>query len=148
MSHRVRAMMSVAILTLAGPFRAAGQAVDKGVVKPLDEVTFPDAAAGQCIQRAAETGDPRTGPSTVIMRAPTGCAAPWHYHTAEEQVMVVEGTLEMEMEGMAPHLVGPGGFAMMPSKAKHRFACKSAGRCTFFVAFDRIYDIFRVDKTP
>ena len=37
--------------------------------------------------------------------------------------------------------LGPGGFAMMPSKAMHWFTCKSKNTCLMFVTFDRTYDI-------
>jgi hypothetical protein len=48
------------------------------------------------------------------------------------------------MAGMSPRLLGPGGFAMMPSKAKHQFSCQSKTACVMFVTFDRTYDIFWV----
>jgi hypothetical protein len=40
----------------------------------------------KCLSYAVESGNPDTGPSTHILRFPKGCAYPWHYHTAEEQV--------------------------------------------------------------
>jgi hypothetical protein len=46
-----------------------------------------------------------------------------------------------EMDGMPSTTLGPGGFAMMPSKAKHQFSCESKSGCTLFVTFDRTYDI-------
>jgi len=45
------------------------------------------------------------------------------------------------MDGMPETTMGPGGFAMMPSKAMHWFACKSKDTCLMFVTFDRKYDI-------
>jgi hypothetical protein len=45
------------------------------------------------------------------------------------------------MDGMAEAALGPGGFAMMPSKAMHWFTCKSKDTCLMFVTFDRKYDI-------
>jgi quercetin dioxygenase-like cupin family protein len=66
---------------------------------------------------------------------------PAHYHTAEEQLMVVRGDVLTGMDGMAEATLGPGGFAMMPSKAMHWFTCKSKDICLMFVTFDRKYDI-------
>jgi quercetin dioxygenase-like cupin family protein len=66
---------------------------------------------------------------------------PAHYHTAEEQLMVVQGDVLTGMDGMAEATLGPGGFAMMPSKAMHWFTCKSKNTCLMFVTFDRTYDI-------
>jgi len=45
------------------------------------------------------------------------------------------------MDGMPETTMGPGGFAMMPSKAMHWFTCKSKDTCLMFVTFDRKYDI-------
>jgi hypothetical protein len=45
------------------------------------------------------------------------------------------------MEGMAKATLGPGGFAVMPSKAIHWFTCKSKNTCLMFVTFGRMYDI-------
>jgi quercetin dioxygenase-like cupin family protein len=66
---------------------------------------------------------------------------PAHYHTAEEQLMVVRGDVLTGMDGMPETTMGPGGFAMMPSKAMHWFTCKSKVTCLMFVTFDRKYDI-------
>jgi quercetin dioxygenase-like cupin family protein len=91
-----------------------------------------------------ETGDPAKGPSTIILKAPPNCRVPWHYHTAEEQLIVVRGSVQTEMEGMPARPLGPGGFAAMPGKAKHQFSCQSKTPCVMFVGFDRTYDIFWV----
>ena len=55
--------------------------------------------------------------------------------------MVVRGDVLTGMDGMAEATLGPGGFAMMPSKAMHWFTCKSKDACLMFVTFDRKYDI-------
>src|SRR5882762_9588848 len=86
-------------------------------------------------------GEPAEGPSTFLFEAPSGCVGPAHYHTAEEQLMVVRGDVLTGMDGMAEATLGPGGFAMMPSKAMHWFTCKSKDSCQMFVTFDRTYDI-------
>ena len=115
-----------------------------GIARPLAEIKLEQDDDVKCLQSAVENGDPATGPSTIILKAPPGCLVPWHYHTAAEQLIVVEGTVKTEMEGMSGRALAPGGFAMMPSKAKHQFACQSKTACLMFVTFDRKYDIFWV----
>jgi quercetin dioxygenase-like cupin family protein len=66
---------------------------------------------------------------------------PWHYHTAGEQLIVTQGTVQAEMDGMAAATLESGGFAMMPGKVRHRFSCESKTECIMFVAFDAKYDI-------
>lgn len=115
-------------------------------IKRLAEVRFEQDPDVKCLKFATESGDSNGGPSTHILELSEGCVVPWHYHTAEEQLMVVEGRVVTEMDGMPLTSLGPGGFALMPGKKKHQFSCKSTKGCVVFVSFDRKYDIWWVDK--
>ena len=122
------------------PATAAAQSAKPGIAKPLSQVKFEGDTA-KCLSSATENGDPDTGPSTLILKAAPGCKVPWHYHTAEEQLIVTQGNVQAEMDGMSAATLESGGFAMMPSKVKHRFSCESKNECIMFVTFDRKYDI-------
>lgn len=117
------------------------QAPKAGVARRLSDVKFPAGEGPDCLQFFLENGDLETGPSTAIMRATAGCVVPPHYHTAEEQLIIVKGNVSTGMEGMADTVLGPGGFAMMPSKVPHWFTCTAKEECLMFVTFDRAYDI-------
>jgi quercetin dioxygenase-like cupin family protein len=125
------------------------QSMDKGGARPLAQVKFAADDDVKCLESALENGNPATGPSTFILKAPPNCIVRWHYHTAAEQLIVTQGTVKTEMEGMAAVSLTPGGFAMMPGKAKHQFSCQSKNPCVLFVTFDRTYDIFwvKADKS-
>jgi quercetin dioxygenase-like cupin family protein len=138
--HRLR----LAILLLGIASLSPSQTPNHGVVRPLSEVKFEQDDDVKCLLSTVETGDPAKGPSTIILKAPPNCLVPWHYHTAAEQLIVTEGIVRTEMEGMPARALGPGGFAMMPGKAKHQFSCQSKTACVMFVTFDRAYDIFWV----
>jgi quercetin dioxygenase-like cupin family protein len=125
--------------TLRG--RAQGQTAAHGVVTPLASASLVFDGEPACLKVARENGDPDVGASTFLLEAPSGCVVPAHYHTAEEQLMVVRGDVLTGMDGMPETTMGPGGFAMMPSKAMHWFTCKSKDTCLMFVTFDRKYDI-------
>ena len=112
-----------------------------GVVRPLSEVKFPSGEGPDCLQFFLETGDLKTGASTAIMKAAPKCVVPPHYHTAEEQLFIVKGNVSTGMQGMQDTVLGPGGFAMMPSKRPHWFTCTAKEECLMFVSFDRPYDI-------
>jgi len=118
-----------------------GQISPHGIVTPLASANLVFDGEPACLKVARENGDPDKGPSTFLLEAPSGCVVPTHYHTAEEQLMVVRGDVLTGMDGMAEATLGPGGFAMMPSKAMHWFTCKSKEPCLMFVTFDRTYDI-------
>jgi quercetin dioxygenase-like cupin family protein len=135
------------ILPLAIASLLGAQTKTFAVARPLAEVRFDQDGDVKCLSSAVEAGNPATGPSTIILKAPPKCLVPWHFHTAEEQLIVVQGSVRTEMTGMSPRLLGPGGFALMPGKAIHRFSCQSKTACVMFVTFDRIYDIFWAKDT-
>ena len=62
-----------------------------GIVRQLSEVKFPPGDGPDCLQFFLENGDLKTGPSTAIMKAAPKCVVPAHYHTAEEQLIIVRG---------------------------------------------------------
>ncbi|MGD0435604.1 MAG: cupin domain-containing protein [Bryobacteraceae bacterium] len=138
----MKALLVLALTAVAG--LASAQSMDKGAARPLAQVKFAQDDDVKCLASALENGDPGKGASTFILKAPPNCVVPWHYHTAEEQLIVVQGTVLTEMEGMSARALAPGGFAMMPGKAKHQFSCQSKSPCILFVMFDRTYDIFWV----
>ncbi len=137
-----RLRLVILLLAIASRFQA--QPAIHGLARPLSEVKFDPDDDVKCLASAVETGNPAKGPSTIILKAPPNCLVPWHYHTAAEQLIVVQGSVRTEMEGMSARPLGPGGFAMMPAKAKHQFSCQSRTACVMFVTFDRAYDIFWV----
>jgi Cupin domain len=113
----------------------------KGVINPFASTLLAQDADVACLQSALETGKPKGGPSTWILKAPPGCIVPWHSHTAQEQLLVVAGEVIAEMTDHPPTLLGRGGFAMMPGRMAHQFTCRSPLACMMFVTFDGAYDI-------
>src|SRR6267378_1477726 len=133
------AALAILIAAVGATLHGRGQA--HGVVTPLASANLVFDGEPACLKVARENGDPDIGASTFLLEAPSGCVVPAHHHTAEEQLMVVRGDVLTGMDGMPETTMGPGGFAMMPSKAMHWFTCKSKVTCLMFVTFDRKYDI-------
>jgi quercetin dioxygenase-like cupin family protein len=129
------------ILFVAVVAPISAQAPQHGVVTPLSSAKLTSDGAPACLSSAVENGDPDKGASTFLLQAAPGCVVPPHYHTAEEQLLVVRGDVLTGMDGMSDIILGPAGFAMMPGKVMHWFTCKSKKPCLMFVAFDRTYDI-------
>jgi quercetin dioxygenase-like cupin family protein len=114
----------------------------KGAIRPLSSVKFSQDQDVNCLSSAVETGDPATGRSTLVLQASPGCVVPWHFHTAEEQLIVINGSVLAEMTDHRPTRLGPGGFAIMGSRMPHQFTCQGKSACLMIVAFDRAYDIY------
>jgi quercetin dioxygenase-like cupin family protein len=142
-ARATNSFLACVCLLLAGTLSAQAplSSGKTGVVRQLADVKFPAGDGPDCLQFFLENGDMKTGPSTAIMKAAPKCVVPPHYHTAEEQLIIVKGFVSTGMEGMKDAVLGPGGFAMMPSKAPHWFTCTDREECLMFVTFDRAYDI-------
>jgi quercetin dioxygenase-like cupin family protein len=136
-------LLACGFLTLAMTLSAQAPefGAKAGIVRPLTDVKFPSGDGPDCLQFFLENGDMKAGPSTAIMKAAPKCVVPPHYHTAEEQLIIVKGNVSTGMQGMPDTVLGPGGFAMMPSKQPHWFTCTAKEECLVFVTFDRAYDI-------
>ncbi|HWZ98023.1 MAG TPA: cupin domain-containing protein [Candidatus Dormibacteraeota bacterium] len=129
-------------LALGMAAAAFAQMPKKGIVRNYSEVKFPpDDEKPKCLHFFLENGEMDKGPSTAIMKAAPNCVVAPHYHTAEEQLIIVRGEVSTGMEGMSDTVLGAGGFAMMPSKQVHWFSCTAKEECVMFVTFDRAYDI-------
>lgn len=145
-TQSTRRWMGGAALIFSLVLTGAAQSPKAGVARPLSEVKFPGDDEPKCLQFSLENGDLEKGPSTAIMKASPKCVVAPHYHTAEEQLIIVRGAVATGMEGMGETVLGPGGFAMMPSKRVHWFTCTGKEECLMFVTFDRAYDIVWVKQ--
>jgi quercetin dioxygenase-like cupin family protein len=110
-------------------------------VTPLKDAPFAQDEDVKCLQSALENGDPDTGPSMFLLRAPAGCRVAAHYHTAEEELIVIQGSVSTGMTGMHDVTLTPGGVAVMPGKAIHWFSCVGTDPCLMAVTFNAKYDI-------
>lgn len=97
-----------------------------------------------CAEASVQDGDPGSSAFILLAKTKAGCSIPWHWHTANENLMIVTGTAEVAMrdEGK-PVDLRAGGFAHLPAKHVHQFRCKQA--CTFYLYSDGKFDIHYVD---
>jgi quercetin dioxygenase-like cupin family protein len=120
----------------------AGWAQSHGMnVKDMKFAAMPTLPA--CATAAVPQGDPAKGPSFIHGKIEKGCVIPWHWHTANENVILVSGEARLETRDGKPMVLTAGGFAMLPSKHAHRFTCLKA--CSIYVYSDAIFDIHYVN---
>lgn len=96
-----------------------------------------------CMTLSVYRGDPMTGPSLLLIKATDGCVVPWHWHTAREELMMVSGAGQIEMEGMPTHSMTAGDYVLLPGKNHHQFTCQSS--CVMFDAIADTFDIHYLD---
>jgi quercetin dioxygenase-like cupin family protein len=131
---------SVLLLTCSASV-AAQESSEAAIIKKAATskfITVPNVPA--CITVAVERGDPATGPSVLLNRFAAGCSVPWHWHTPNEQLMIVSGVLRIEMKGEKPVVQRAGDFALMPARHVHRATCVGAP-CVFFLSSDGPFDV-------
>src|ERR1700722_10748536 len=126
---------------------AAAPAAHHGIT-PLKDAAFAQDEDVKCLQSALETGNPDTGPSTFMLKAPAGCRVPAHFHSAEEQLIVIRGTVATGMKGTPTVTLTAGGFAVMPGKTIHWFSCEGKEPCLMVVSFNRNDGVGWVDAHP
>ena len=96
-----------------------------------------------CMTISAQRGDPMKGAAVLLLQVKSGCVVPWHWHTANENLMMVSGNGKSEMSGGA-HTMAMGDYLYLAGKQVHQFTCVSS--CLVFDVIDDAFDIHYVDK--
>jgi quercetin dioxygenase-like cupin family protein len=142
------AITFLAAVAATAAVAAAGTPPVHHAVTPLKDAPFAQDEDVKCLQGALENGDPDTGPSMFLLKGAAGCRVAAHYHTAEEQLIVIQGSVSTGMKGMHDVTLTVGGVAVMPGKAIHWFSCVGTDPCLMAVTFNAKYDIVWVkDKS-
>jgi quercetin dioxygenase-like cupin family protein len=105
-------------------------------------VNFP--GLPKCATGSVQNGDPSKGGSVILLKSAAGCNIPWHWHTANEQLMVVTGSAKVAMKDGSPATIHSGDYLSLPAKNPHQFSCTAA--CNLFIVSDAAFDIHYVDK--
>ncbi len=142
---RVRLPLVIPMVLIAGGFVMAQQPAQQPQFIDADKAKLVSVAgAPECASFALEHGDPKAGSSvTLVKLGSSGCTVPMHWHTANEQVMLVSGTAKIEMQGEQPRTLQAGGYYFMPAHHPHQLSCASG--CVFHRVCDGPIDIHYVD---
>jgi quercetin dioxygenase-like cupin family protein len=119
---------------------AAGHPAGHGAAQQTF-VNFPGMPT--CATAAVQNGDPASGPSIILAKMSAGCAIPWHWHTPNENLMMVSGSARLETKDGQALTLHAGSYARMDSKHVHEFRC--SGACSLFIYSDAPFDIHYVD---
>lgn len=104
-------------------------------------VTLP--VLPSCMTISAQRGDPMKGAAVLLLKFKSDCVVPWHWHTANENLMMVSGKGKSEMSGGA-HTMATGDYLYLAGRQVHQFTCISS--CVIFDVIDGAFDIHYVDK--
>jgi quercetin dioxygenase-like cupin family protein len=79
------------------------------------------------------------------MTAPAGKGADPHHHPNEQWVYVLEGELEMTIDGVVCR-AGPGDLVYIPANTVHSFANRGAGDGVFFTVKDASHGLHGIKE--
>jgi len=137
-------LVAVAAAARPAPTRAKDAAdMVASTPRTMKFTAIPDMPA--CASAAILRGDPRSGPAWVLLKLASGCRVPWHWHTANETLLVVSGSGTLAMKDGPPLQFTPGAYASLPSHHVHRATCSRS--CLLFNGADAAFDIHYVDAT-
>lgn len=97
-----------------------------------------------CATAAIVRGDPRWGPAWVYLKLASGCRVPLHWHSANEDLIVISGKGSITMTHGPTLPFVPGAYASLPAKHTHQASCTRT--CLLFSIADAAFDIHYVDE--
>ena len=99
------------------------------------------------VQMFVVWGNPKEGPSGILLKFPAGADAGWHYHTAAYQGIVIQGKATHTVKGAPPQTGGPGSVWSQPAGQVHDDRCEVGADCIEFAYFDGKLDFIPVDSS-
>ena len=137
------AVGALAPLFVQDTSKPAAQDVPKSaaVVKAAD-VKWGDHPYIQGGKMCVQDGDPAKGPSVLMMKFPKGMTIPAHWHTSDEIVTVIAGSVVFGSGEKADEskgtLLSSGAYAIIPGKSSHWAVVKED--LLFTAALNRLAD--------
>lgn len=98
-----------------------------------------------CMKVSVLRGDPSKESAALMLKFAPGCAVPWHWHTAAEQLLLVSGAGTAQMKDGKPAGMHPGDYAYLPAKSIHTF--KAVTAVMMMDTPDAAFDIHYVDPS-
>ncbi|TWA78576.1 cupin 2 domain-containing protein [Azospirillum brasilense] len=98
----------------------------------LPDTSLPDELFTTLAETAASSGAVR-----IERILSTGQASPdgfWYDQGWDEFVLVVQGAAQLQLEGEAERMLGPGDWMMIPAKRRHRVAWTDPAAPTVWLA--------------
>jgi quercetin dioxygenase-like cupin family protein len=133
----------IALVLVAG-FALAQQAAQQPVIANPEEAKLVSSPSlPDCYSYALERGDPRGSSSVALGKLTAGCTVPWHYHSANEQVVIVNGAAQLQAKGEPAKTLTAGTYFYMPAHHQHQFSCQNG--CEYQRWVDGPVDIHYVD---
>jgi quercetin dioxygenase-like cupin family protein len=137
-------IMLAAAAAVGEPVPSHAADTDKVIVLSAQKLKFtsiPDMPG--CASAAILRGNPRWGAAWVLLKLDSGCRVPLHWHTPNEDLVVISGQGTLSMKDGPSLQFAPGAYTSLPSHHMHQASCTRS--CLFFNSADGAFDIHYVD---
>jgi quercetin dioxygenase-like cupin family protein len=101
---------------------------------PADAVKWVTARPGQ--DSSVLWGDPKTGAYGRFNKFAAGFEDRPHFHTRDLRVVIISGTMIVQVGSGTLGELGPGSYALIPGGSPHTHSCKAGSACVLFVEQD------------
>lgn len=140
-SFRKSLPLALVIAVLTSTYVAAAPALKIQNVRTAALMHAP--GTPNCFAAVPVHGDPRSQPSLFLMRGEAGCAVPWHWHSASENIIITAGHARAQVRGHEWSALSPGDFISVPAKESMRFSC--VNRCALYLYSDGPFTLHYVN---
>jgi len=140
---RRRLLLVIPIVLIASLAMAQQSAEQPQFLKAEEVKLVSSPVMPECASFVIQHGDPKAGSSISLMKFASGCTVPMHWHSANEHLMFVSGTGQIEMKGEQPHTWKAGDYVFNPARHAHQLSCASG--CTLHRYVEGPIDIHYID---
>ena len=133
---KVHRLLLVAVVVLMGGITSAQS---KAVLWPSAAIKWSQSPAAPGAKVAVLWGDPTRGAYGALKQIPGGTVLAAHAHSHDSHVVVVKGSITLDMEGKKT-MVGPGSYTMIPGKLAHSATCGAGPACEYFEHMSAAFD--------
>lgn len=110
------------------------------------DLKWADTEGAKGVSGTVLWGDPTKGEYGSINKFVAGTDMGWHTHTNRLRLVVLSGTLVIEVKGQPAKELGAGSYADDPGRVLHRTSCKVGADCLFFVHQHGKFDLLPAEE--
>lgn len=138
-----RHMVAIGALVVFAGIGAFSQS--KLVVWPSESIKWTEIGGVAGGKQAVLWGDPAKGAFGALKQVPPGAVLPLHSHKADSRVVVVKGTIGLEINGKTTSMT-PGSYSLIPGGVAHMATCTGKSLCEYFEQMDSAFDFTPVKR--
>src|SRR5437588_451795 len=131
--------LPVALIVVVGAMAALVSAQPKAVLWPAPAITWTDNPAIKGARTAVLWGDPTKGAYGALKQIPAGATLAAHTHKNDSRVVMVKGTVTLDIEGKKTALPA-GSYTLIPGGVPHAATCGAGAACEYFEEMSGAFD--------